>query len=57
MGAKLQAKISITLVLLVLDMWEMGNMIADNLGGKLRFDQRNCFYLSKEMTMRTKPDA
>ena len=56
MGAKLQAMISITLVLLVLDMWEMGNMIADNLGGKLRFDQRNCFYLSKEMTIMMKPE-
>ena len=43
MGAKLQAMTSITLVLLVLDMWEMGNMMADN--------------LSKEITMRTKPEA
>ena len=33
MGAKLQAMISIILVLLVLDLWEMGNMMADNLLG------------------------
>jgi hypothetical protein len=32
MGAKLQAMISITLVLFVLDLWEIGHMIADNLG-------------------------
>ena len=31
MGAKVQAMISITLVLLVLEMCEMGNMMADNL--------------------------
>ena len=29
MGAAIQAMMSITLVLLVLDMWEMGNMMAE----------------------------
>ena len=43
MKAMSQAMISITLVLLVFDLWEMGNMIADN--------------LSKEMTIITKPEA
>jgi hypothetical protein len=43
MRAMSQAMISITLVLLVLDMWEMGDRIADN--------------LSREMTIITKPEA
>ena len=43
MKAKSHAMISITLVLLVFDLWEMGNMIADN--------------LSREMTIITNPEA
>ena len=30
-GAKVQAMISITLVLLVLDLWEMGKIVADTI--------------------------
>ena len=41
-GAMVQAITSITLVLLVLDRWEMGNMMAES--------------LSREMTIMMKPE-